>query len=76
MLLIPAASHGHTYICKLLIDAGANLDEVDVIGETALLSSIKNYKTLSATYLLNEGANPHVMNNLGEVALMCALKFR
>jgi uncharacterized protein len=53
---------------RLLLDAGAQIDEV-VDGETPFLHCWKNRKFRSAQFLIDRGANPNFQDSKGKTAL-------
>jgi uncharacterized protein len=55
-------------ICRLLLDAGADIDAVDVFGNTALMRAIVGKKTENVTLLLARGADPDRKNKRGVAA--------
>ena len=54
-------------VVKILIDAGCDVDNQDVNGNTALLSGVNNLQLVKL--LLNSGADPNIANNRGETPL-------
>ena len=54
-------------VIKILIDAGCDIDNQDVHGETALLKGVNNLQLVKL--LLNSGADPNIANNKGETPL-------
>lgn len=61
---------------RFLIESGANLEEKDEYGNTALLKSMDEGHLGMAKLLLKNGANPHVVNDSGlSVATAAALQF-
>ena len=54
-------------VVKILIDAGCDIDNQDVNGNTALLSGVNNLQLVKL--LLNSGADPNIANNKGETPL-------
>ena len=53
----------------LLLSYGADIDQCDVIGETALWTAINNNDARMVDFLLLKGANPHAPDTLGRTPL-------
>ena len=69
------------YLSELLLDEGANIDDRDNLGCTALFHAVEKASvTLTPhclnliKFLLDKQANPHVRNNLGDSPLLYSLK--
>lgn len=68
------------YLSELLLDEGANIDDRDNLGCTALFHAVEKASvTLTPhclnliKFLLDKQANPHVRNNLGDSPLLYSL---
>ncbi len=67
--LITAATFGHTDVARLLIEAGADLDQQNNDGSTALITAAFFCRTEIVEALLAAGADKSVRNNSGSTAL-------
>ncbi len=63
--LIFAAREGDLATVKLLLDAGANVNEMSEFGWTPLLVATQNRYYQLGAYLLKDGANPNLANDGG-----------
>jgi uncharacterized protein len=63
--LVFAARQDCLDCAKVLLDAGANVNQVTHYGWTALLTATQNRHYKLASYLLDKGANPNISNNGG-----------
>ena len=63
--LVFAARQDCLDCAKVLLDAGANVNQVTHYGWTALLTATQNRHYKLASYLLEKGANPNISNNGG-----------
>ncbi len=63
--LVFAARQDCLECAKVLLDAGANVNQVTHYGWTALLTATQNRHYKLASYLLEKGANPNISNNGG-----------
>src|SRR5688572_9843037 len=70
--LIFAAREGDLESAKLLIDAGAPINQVTEYGWTPLLTAVNNRNYLLAKYLLGKGADPNIANKGGWTPLYLA----
>jgi ankyrin repeat protein len=70
--LIFAAREGDLESAKLLIDAGAPINQVTEYGWTPLLTAVNNRNYLLAKYLLEKGADPNIANKGGWTPLYLA----
>lgn len=70
--LIHSADTGNVSIAKLLLDAGANIDEGDRYGNTAL-SYAAMISNRMISLLIENGANVDVENNAGATPLLMAI---
>ncbi|KAJ8664786.1 hypothetical protein QAD02_006448 [Eretmocerus hayati] len=74
-----AANHGHVEICRLLLRAGANVNDPGgsgCDGVTALHDAASNGNAPVIQLLLDNGANSNMLTRAGECALCCLLKWR
>jgi len=67
--LITAAVFGQTEAARLLIDAGADIDQQNSDGTTALIAAAFFCRTEIVEALLAAGADPSIRNNAGSTAL-------
>ena len=67
--LILASEQGHEGTCKLLLSAGASLEQQDNAGWTALISAANKGHLGTVLLLLGAGANINAQSNLGSTAL-------
>ena len=65
-----AARHGSPTHIKILLEAGANVNAVDLNGNTPLIDAAESTKNVEI--LLEAGANIHAQNSLGDTALFRA----
>jgi uncharacterized protein len=70
--LIFAAREGDLESAKLLIDAGAPINQVTEYGWTPLLTAVNNRNYLLAKHLLEKGADPNIANKGGWTPLYLA----
>jgi uncharacterized protein len=63
--LIFAARQGDLSIVRILVEAGANVNETSEYGWTPLLVATQNKSYLIGKYLLDHGANPNIANGGG-----------
>ena len=63
--LVYAAREDCLECAKLLLDAGANVNQITNYGWTALLTATQNRHYKVAAYLLDHGANPNIPNKGG-----------
>jgi uncharacterized protein len=70
--LIFAAREGDLESAKLLIEAGAPINQVTEYGWTPLLTAVNNRNYLLAKYLLEKGADPNIANKGGWTPLYLA----
>src|SRR5688572_17806930 len=70
--LVFAAREGDLESAKLLIDAGAPINQVTEYGWTPLLTAVNNRNYLLAKYLLDKGADPNIANKGGWTPLYLA----
>ncbi|KAI9687050.1 MAG: hypothetical protein M1822_002460 [Bathelium mastoideum] len=71
-LLIIAADHDHSDIVQLLLDRGANPNQVNSSGTSALHISSRRGSTQSLVALLNAGGDPLRMDGTGSTAFHAA----
>ncbi len=63
--LVLAAREDCLECAKILLDAGADVNQRTLYGWTALLTATQNRHYKLAAYLLDHGANPNIANNGG-----------
>ncbi|HEY7339125.1 MAG TPA: ankyrin repeat domain-containing protein [Bryobacteraceae bacterium] len=63
--LVFAVREGHMDCVKLLVEAGADVNQVTRYGWTPLLTATQNRHYLIGKYLLEHGANPNIPNKGG-----------
>jgi len=71
-----AAREGDILTAQVMLDAGVDINQVDVDNTTALVVSILNKKYTYAKYLLDHGANPNIADVRGRAALYAAIDMR
>eukprot|EP00121_Abeoforma_whisleri_P003690 Awhi_evm1s3322 len=71
-MAILAAFWGHFDVLKYLLKAGSDVNDVDIDGETALLSASVNGNDNCVSELLRHGADMDILNNEGISALSSA----
>jgi ankyrin repeat protein len=74
--LMYAAREGHTEAAGLLVDAGADVNEVDKNGIGPLLMAIGNNHIPTARYLIQRGANINAADAYGRTPLFEAVEIR
>ena len=67
--LMWAAAAGRVDVARLLINAGADVNVVDVEGSTALMFASSNGHLILAEMLLDRGADIGIANRAGDTAL-------
>ncbi|HKH72007.1 MAG TPA: ankyrin repeat domain-containing protein [Vicinamibacterales bacterium] len=70
--LVFAAREGDLESAKLLLDAGAPINQVTEYGWTPLLTAVNNRNYQLAKYLLEKGADPNIANKGGWTPLYLA----
>jgi ankyrin repeat protein len=70
--LVFAAREGDLESAKLLVDAGAPINETTEYGWTPLLTAVNNRNYQLASYLLDKGADPNIANKGGWTPLYIA----
>jgi ankyrin repeat protein len=70
--LVFAAREGDLESAKLLVDAGAPINQVTEYGWTPLLTAVNNRNYQLAKYLLEKGADPNIANKGGWTPLYLA----
>jgi serine/threonine-protein phosphatase 6 regulatory ankyrin repeat subunit B len=71
--LVYAAREGCTECTRILVDAGADIDDADAGGTTALLAAVTNLHFDTAKYLVEAGANVNKWSVRGENPLYSAV---
>jgi ankyrin repeat protein len=71
-----AARAGSIPVAKVMLDAGVDINQIDVDKASALTVSIMNKEYTFAKMLLDRGANPNVVDVLGRTALYAAIDMR
>lgn len=72
--IISMAAMSSSNLTTLLIDAGVNVNSVDLEGNTPLMNAVSNNQIQCAKILLKSGANTSMKNNDGETARDLAVK--
>ena len=70
--LVFAAREGDTESARLLLDAGAPIDQTTEYGWTPLLTAVNNRNYKTAAFLLEKGADPNLANKGGWTPLYLA----
>lgn len=73
--LFEAVKQPNPLVCKILIDAGANVNIQDQGGSTALINAAQEGHADVCAFLLERGAYVNAQNNQGQTALMLAAMF-
>lgn len=74
--LLYAAREGHVGIVRMLLDAGASIEQADADGVTPLLMAVLNEHADVATLLIERGANVNAMDWYGQSPLFGAVDVR
>jgi uncharacterized protein len=74
--LMYAAREGHVDTARLLIEAGADVNEVDKNDITPLFMAISNNHIEMARFLIERGANIHAKDWYGRTPLFAAVEMR
>lgn len=74
--LMYAAREGHVDTARLLLDAGASVNEVDKNDITPLFMAISNNHIDMARFLIERGANIHAKDWYGRTPLFAAVEMR
>lgn len=74
--LLYAARDDHADVVRLLLDAGANIEQADANGETPLLMALINGALDSANLLVERGANVRASDWYGQTPLFAAVDLR
>lgn len=74
--LLYAARDGRTAIVRMLLAAGANLNQTEANGESPLLVAINNGQIEIAQVLLEKGADPNATDGFGRAPLWSAVDYR
>lgn len=71
--LMAAASRGSLKLLKILLDSGANIDDLDDDGKTALMYAVDNHPNITSE-LMKRKADINVKTNNGMTAFLLAVK--
>jgi len=71
-----AAREGDIESARVMLDAGVDINQVDVDGTNALVFSIMNQHYSFARFLLDRGANPNLLDVKGRGALYAVVDIR
>ena len=71
-----AAREGVVDTAKVMLDAGVDINQVDVDNTSGLVVAILNKRYTYAKYLLDRGADPNIADNRGRAALYAAIDMR
>src|SRR5262249_42607578 len=74
--LMYAACEGRTDVARLLLDAGADVNQADKNDITPLLMAISNNRIDTARFLIDRGANIHAVDWYGRTPLFAAVEMR
>ncbi len=74
--LLYAARDGRTEIARMLLTAGAKVNQTEANGESPLLVAINNGQTELAQVLLEQGADPNATDGFGRAPLWSAVDYR
>ncbi len=66
--LMRAAFQGNANIVSILVEAGADVNATNSLGETALMKAVTYDSVDVVEYLLSKGANPNLQDNQGKTA--------
>jgi hypothetical protein len=67
--LFAAAEKGADHLCKILLDAGCHVNELDSHWVTPLMMAAMNGRSDMVKFLLKEGADRHYVDKSGKCAL-------
>ena len=71
-----AAREGDIETGRVMLDAGVDINQVDVDGTSGLVVSILNKRYSYAKFLLDRGADPNIADSRGRAALYAAIDMR
>ena len=71
-----AAREGEIETGRVMLDAGVDINQVDVDGTSGLVVSILNKRYSYAKFLLDRGADPNIADSRGRAALYAAIDMR
>jgi ankyrin repeat protein len=74
--LLYASREGHLDVVKMLIGAGAGIEQADADGVTPLLMAVLNEQMEIATWLIEKGANVNATDWYGQAPLFAAVDVR
>lgn len=74
--LLYAAREGRVEAARLLLDAGARIEQADADGVTPLLAAVMNEHAALASLLIERGANVNASDWYGQTPLFCAVDVR
>jgi len=75
-LLNHTAKRGHTNLCRLLLEYGAQINTVSRRGETAIMQAVRDHQIETCKLLLKSGANLHLKNEDQTSAYSVAMNSR
>ena len=67
------ARHGHVSVCRLLLEAGCNVNAKNSSGETALSLACERGRHNMVQWLIDRGADVNARSNDGVTPLLCAV---
>ena len=74
--LLYAAREGHVEVARLLLDAGAKIEQADADSVTPLLAAVINERAAVASLLIERGANVNASDWYGQTPLFSAVDVR
>ena len=74
--LLYAARDGRTGIARMLLTAGAKVNQAEANGESPLLVAVNNGQIELAQVLLEQGADPNATDGFGRAPLWSAVDYR
>ena len=67
-----AAENGATEIIDYLLKNGANINDIDIRGDSSLIIALKNNNIKAAKFLIEKGADLSIINEEDKTALTIA----